>query len=104
MMQFEEQFPSLKDKNHTVKQIVNQEITNIVGETCEGYDSDDPSIDWCKSKDFQKVEFVLCNLVKKHCLDKQKVSDAFCKIKEKLMIGYDCLWEIDKQWKELGLK
>lgn len=77
MMEFLKEFPSLKNSPiATVKQIVNQEITNIVGETCEGYEDDTK---WWKSKDFDKLEFVLLHSVKKHCLDKKRVEEVIGK-------------------------
>ncbi len=66
-MTFKKDFPSLKGKVSTVRQIVNQEITNIVGGTGGGYKDRHK---FFKSKDFQKVEFILVHSVQKHCLDK----------------------------------
>ena len=71
-MTFEEEFPNLKDKINNTRQIVNQEITNVIGETGGGYKDDTK---WLKSEYYQKVEWILKYTVKKHCLDKLKVRD-----------------------------
>ena len=79
--EFLKEHPGLKGKINTARQIINQDITNVVGETCNGYKDD---VKWWKSKDFAKLEFVLKETIHKTQLDKQKVKEIAGKIEDKL--------------------
>ena len=72
--EFIKEHPSLDSgRICSVAQLIRQDITNVIGETCNGYKDDTK---FWKSEDFDKLQFVLKEVVHKTQLDKQKVKDV----------------------------